>query len=478
MTDTERDVSPESASRRATRLRAVLRRYFSLREGQAEPAVIDEDLRGGIGLRGTNLWILMAAIFIASIGLDVNSTAVIIGAMLVSPLMGPIMGIGYGIGIYDFVLIRRSLKSLGIATLISLATSTLYFSLSPLTGAHSELLARTSPSIWDVLIALFGGLVGMVGATRKEKTNVIPGVAIATALMPPLCTAGYGLAHGSLRYFAGAFYLFSINCVFIAFSTVLVTWAIRMRPAQQVDERMQRRVRRAVLAAVVLTAVPSVFLAYRLVADEVFTARAQTFIKDELSLPQTVVANTRILPAARSIEVTLVGRRADQQQLDRLALKLPAYGLPDSRLAVRQAGDEQIDAGRLESSLKASIVRDLVAANEATRRHLDDKDEAIVRLQGALDRDAARRAEFAQVARELHAQYPQIREVLYGDAAEWAPGAMVVSAPGVNAPGAEPVPVFSIATARPLPRADRQRLERWLRVRLASAQARLVATTG
>ncbi|MCM3011629.1 DUF389 domain-containing protein, partial [Bacillus subtilis] len=177
-------------------------------------------------------------------------------------------GLGYGIGIYDFALIRRSLKTLAVATLISLATSALYFSLSPLTGEHSELLAHTSPSIWDVLIALFGGLVGMVGATRSEKTNVIPGVAIATALMPPLCTAGYGLAHGSLAYFAGAFYLFSINCVFIAFATVVVTWVIRAKPAARVDEAMQRRVRRFVLAAVVLTAVPSVILAYRLVTQE------------------------------------------------------------------------------------------------------------------------------------------------------------------------------------------------------------------
>ncbi|ARF90127.1 membrane protein [Burkholderia cenocepacia] len=162
-------VSPRPTTRTLARVRTTFRQYFSLREGQADRETIDQDIRGGVGLRGTNLWILMSAIFIASIGLDVNSTAVIIGAMLISPLMGPIMGLGYGIGIYDFALIRRSLKTLAVATLISLATSALYFSLSPLTGEHSELLARTSPSIWDVLIALFGGLVGMVGATRSEK---------------------------------------------------------------------------------------------------------------------------------------------------------------------------------------------------------------------------------------------------------------------------------------------------------------------
>ncbi|WP_207001692.1 DUF389 domain-containing protein [Trinickia mobilis] len=448
------------------RVHAVLHRYLSLREGQADHDTIDQDLRGGIGLRGTNLWILMSAIFIASIGLDVDSTAVIIGAMLISPLMGPIMGVGYGIGIYDFVLIRRSLKNLGIATLISLATSTLYFSLSPLTGEHSELLARTSPSIWDVLIALFGGMVGMVGATRKEKTNVIPGVAIATALMPPLCTAGYGLAHGNLGYVAGAFYLFSINCVFIAFATVIVTWAIRARPHTQIDVSMQQRVRRYVLGAVVLTAVPSVFLAYRLVTQEVFHARAQVFVKSELSLPLTVVAGTRIDPAKRLIDVTLVGQRTDQRQLDALALKLPGYGLPGSRLVVRQAGDERIDTSTLESSLKASIVRELVTANDVTHRDLDAKDKTIARLQTELDRASAKRAELSQVARELHAQYPQIRKILYSDATEWDPAA--------SAPDAGSVIVFTLSTPKPMPRADRERLERWLKVRMPSERVRLV----
>ncbi|RSB80102.1 DUF389 domain-containing protein [Burkholderia cenocepacia] len=459
-------VSPRPTTRTLVRVRTTFRQYFSLREGQADRETIDQDIRGGVGLRGTNLWILMSAIFIASIGLDVNSTAVIIGAMLISPLMGPIMGLGYGIGIYDFALIRRSLKTLAVATLISLATSALYFSLSPLTGEHSELLARTSPSIWDVLIALFGGLVGMVGATRSEKTNVIPGVAIATALMPPLCTAGYGLAHGSLAYFAGAFYLFSINCVFIAFATVVVTWVIRAKPAARVDEAMQRRVRRFVLAAVVLTAVPSVILAYRLVTQEVFNARADQFIKAELSLPLSVVASRHIDPRGRVIEAMLVGRRVDQAMLDRLADKLPAYGLPNSRLVVRQAGDERIDTGALASSLKASIAQDLIAANHATRTEMDVKDQTIARLQHEIDGRAAQQAELARVARELRTQYPQIREILYGATDAWDSGA--------SAPDAEPLVTFVVSTAKPLPRTDRQRIERWLSVRLDSPRVRVV----
>lgn len=203
-------------------LRAAIAHRFSLLDDKADDADIDRSLRTGVELSGATPWILMLAILIASIGLNTNSNAVIIGAMLVSPLMGPIVGLGYGIGILDFVLIRRSLANLAIAAGISLLTSTLYFMVTPLAEAQSELLARTTPSLWDVLIALAGGLAGIIGLTRREKSNVIPGVAIATALMPPLCTAGYGLANGNWAVFGGAFYLFSINCVFIAFASVIV----------------------------------------------------------------------------------------------------------------------------------------------------------------------------------------------------------------------------------------------------------------
>ncbi|WP_243712359.1 DUF389 domain-containing protein [Burkholderia pyrrocinia] len=285
--------------------------------------------------------------------------------------------------------------------------------------------------------------------------------------MPPLCTAGYGLAHGSLPYFAGAFYLFSINCVFIAFATVVVTWVIRAKPVAPVDEALQRRVRRFVLAAVVLTAVPSMILAYRLVTQEVFNARAEQFIKAELSLPLSVVANRHVDPRARVIDATLVGRRVDQSKLDALAGKLPAYGLQNSRLVVRQAGDEQIDTSALASSLKASIANDLIAANDATRGQMDVKDQTIGRLQGEIDARAAKQVELSRVARELRTQYPQIREILYGTADAWDAGA--------STPDTEPVTTFVVSSTRPLPRADRQRIERWLSVRLDSPRVRVVA---
>ena len=250
--------------------REILHARLSLTEDKAEDSVIDDRIRGNIGMHGSNLWILMFAIFVASVGLNVNSTAVIIGAMLISPLMGPIMGIGYGAGINDFVLIRTAFKNLAIATLIALLTSTLYFLISPLDTAQSELLARTTPTAWDVLIGFFGGLAGIVGATRKEISNVIPGVAIATALMPPLCTAGFGLATGHWSYFFGAFYLYTINFVFIALSAFLVVRAFSVAKKKYVDPDIAKRAQRYIMIIVIATILPSSYLAYQLVGEEVF----------------------------------------------------------------------------------------------------------------------------------------------------------------------------------------------------------------
>jgi uncharacterized hydrophobic protein (TIGR00271 family) len=204
---------------------------FSLHYEKEDFNTVITGIESGISFRGTNLWILIFAIFVASLGLNVNSTAVIIGAMLISPLMGPIMGIGLGIGINDPLLLRRAISNFAIATIVALTTSTIFFLLSPLNDAHSEILARTSPNIYDVLIALFGGFAGIIATSTRQKGNVIPGVAIATALMPPLCTAGYGLATWQMNFFLGAFYLFIINTVFIALATLLIVRLLRILPS-------------------------------------------------------------------------------------------------------------------------------------------------------------------------------------------------------------------------------------------------------
>ena len=211
----------ELNNRRKYLIRKFYDDYLDLNKSMEDEQLTVESIRNGVEFRGANLWILVFATFIASLGLNVNSTAVIIGAMLISPLMGPIMGVGLAIGINDFELMKRSLKSYFIATVFSVTTATIYFAFTPLDEVQSELLARTSPTIYDVFIALVGGLAGIVAVATKEKGNVIPGVAIATALMPPLCTAGFGLATGNLFYFLGAFYLYFINSVFISLATFL-----------------------------------------------------------------------------------------------------------------------------------------------------------------------------------------------------------------------------------------------------------------
>jgi uncharacterized hydrophobic protein (TIGR00271 family) len=203
---------------------------FKLNAEKEELQTVIANIDAGVVFRGTNLWVLIFAIFVASLGLNVNSTAVIIGAMLISPLMGPIMGIGLGIGINDVALLRKAVYNYSIATGVALTTSTIFFLISPLDDAHSEILARTSPNIYDVLIALFGGFAGILATSSKQKGNVIPGVAIATALMPPLCTAGYGLATLQFSYFIGAFYLFIINTVFIALATFIIVRFLHFNP--------------------------------------------------------------------------------------------------------------------------------------------------------------------------------------------------------------------------------------------------------
>src|SRR5690606_18548446 len=245
--------------------------FINLHNGEEEKNKVLENVFNNISFRGSNLWILACAIIIASVGLNVNSTAVIIGAMLISPLMGPIVGAGFALGTYDFQLLKKSMKNLVIATVVSLLVSALYFYFSPFKDVQSELLARTSPNIYDVLIAFFGGLVGVIAVTRVEKGNPIPGVAIATALMPPLCTAGYGIATFNAAYFAGAFYLYTINCFFICIATFFVVKYLKYPAASFKSKRYTRQIRVGITALIFIMIIPSFYLAYTLWNEKKYT---------------------------------------------------------------------------------------------------------------------------------------------------------------------------------------------------------------
>jgi len=380
---------------------------FSLEKNKEEYTEVIDSIRRNIFFRGTNLWVLMFAIIIASIGLNVNSTAVIIGAMLISPLMGPIMGIGLGAGINDFRLIRLSAYNFLIAIIISLGASTLYFFLSPLNDAHSELLARTTPSVYDVFIALFGGFAGIVATSSKEKGNVIPGVAIATALMPPLCTAGYGLAVGNMFFFAGAIYLFFINSVFICLATFLIVRFLRFPVHKYADPRIGRKMRLWILIIVIFTFVPSVIIAYYMIRKNIFVTNAGRFIAKEMMFDGNTIIQKDIDAGARTIKLVYIGKGVDPAVLENAKKKLVNYHLTNADVRINQ-GMKELSISDI-STMKSQIIEELYKKNQDA---LISKDAQINLLEKELERYQSGFYS-GTIFNELKALYPQIDEASF-----------------------------------------------------------------
>ncbi len=310
--------------------------FFRLGNDVDDHTKIISSIEVGVYLKGTNLWILICAILIASVGLNVNSTAVIIGAMLISPLMGPLMGIGLGLGINDLNLAKNALRNFGISVLAGLGASCIYFLISPMGEAHSELLSRTSPAIWDVLIASFGGLAGIIATSSKNKANVIPGVAIATALMPPLCTAGFGLAHQDWHIFFGAGYLFIINSVFISLSTLLTVRFLRFPIHKFSDLKQQARAQKLIYVIVAATLVPSFFATYNIIQNNRFSENANQFIAKESPIGDNYLLNKNIDPAAKTISLIYGGKGLTDAQKKALQTKLKLYDISDAKLTITE----------------------------------------------------------------------------------------------------------------------------------------------
>lgn len=350
------------------RIRRLLERLSLLPE-MDDPEMILNAIARDVTFRGINLWILITATVVASVGLNVNSTAVIIGAMLISPLMGPIIGVGVSLAIYDVALFRKSLRNLIVAVAFSLTTSAIYFAFSPLKEPGSELIARTTPTIWDVVIAFFGGLSGIIAALGREKrTNVIAGVAIATALMPPLCTAGYGIGTLQWRFFVGALYLFFINAVFISASAYTTLQIIRFPNKEFVDKAYQLRIRRLFLGIAIATLLPSLYVAYTVVQDAFEETRVQKFLEEGFSpYPLTSVVEHKRVKLGDSVllRIVLVGEPLSKQQVETLyALLHRTYKLPHYRLEVIQGLEKgeliRKEFFRLTDSLQA--LREQLAA--------------------------------------------------------------------------------------------------------------------
>lgn len=317
-------------------LTSTIRYYFSVNKDISDLHQTAEGIRSGAEFKGANLWVLIFAIFIASLGLNTNSTAVIIGAMLISPLMGPIIGMGLAAGISDFALMKKSLRNYAVATVISIITATLYFATSPLSEAQSELLARTSPTIYDVFIAIFGGAAGILALSTRGNTNVIPGVAIATALMPPLCTAGFGLASGNWLYFLGAFYLYFINTVFIAFATYVGVRMMRFPTKSFPDKSREKKVQRYLLTVIIVTMCPSIYMTYTIVRQTIFSANVNNFIQTEMSQMGATVISKETDYKSQKISLTLIGRELNERQQDSLRGFLKRYHLENAHLTFIQ----------------------------------------------------------------------------------------------------------------------------------------------
>jgi len=329
-----------------------MNKLFNLHNGEERKEKVLENVRNSISFSGSNFWILACAIMVASIGLNVNSTAVVIGAMLISPLMGPIVGAGFALGIYDSALLRKSLKNLLISTLVGLLVSSLYFLLTPFKEAQSEILARTAPNIYDVLIAFFGGLVGVIAVTRVEKGNPIPGVAIATALMPPLCTAGYGLATGKWTYFGGAMFLYAINCVFICIATFIIVKYLKYPAAEFVDKRKESRVRTWISVITVLMIIPSIYFAYRFIAQQRYYEQVSKFITTEFEDKGNTVVyrKTDYTTSPKRIELAFLTRKFNAEEIREEERKLAEFGITDTRLVIRQDSAFLAQAAKIKSN--------------------------------------------------------------------------------------------------------------------------------
>ena len=409
-------------------------------------------IRNGIHFRGPNVYILACAIIIASVGLNLNSIPVIIGAMLISPVMGPILGFGLGLGTNDTMLVKEALKNFAVMVVISILASTLFYLVSPLElEQQTELLARTNPTLYDVFIALFGGFAGILENSRKEKGGtVIPGVAIATALMPPLCTVGYGFAHLDWHFIVGAFYLFIINTVFITLATfVSVRYLLHFTPVGE-DEEKRRRNARWITVILIILLVPSVLSAIEMIKDNNFTRNARILVQQNKNLGKSFIYDyhTDIETKPSTLELYLAGEKLESSARERLFLNAEEMGITRAQIVIHE---------------DAAFQNEIMTESELIRSMIDSHNDEIRRLTGQVD-SLSTAIEFYKaqqlpselITREIAAQYDGVTEVTL------TRGQRVKTADGKAAAAI----VAIVRSTQPLQDDERERIEQWLRVRL------------
>ena len=433
--------------------------YLDLNRSKEDEQITVESIRNGVEFKGTNLWVLIFATFIASLGLNVNSTAVIIGAMLISPLMGPIMGVGLSVGLNDFELMKRSLKSYLVATLFSVTTATIYFSFTPLDEVQSELLARTSPTIYDVFIALVGGLAGIVALSTKEKGNVIPGVAIATALMPPLCTAGFGLATGNLLYFLGAFYLYFINSVFISLATFIGVRVMHFQRKEFVDKAREKMVKNYIIGIALATMCPAIYLTYNIVRETFYQSAANRFITAELQFPESQILSRDISYDKREIKVVLVGKEIPEDQIVAVREKLSTYHLEKTKLTVFQGVGNN---GLTDiSNIKSLVMEDFYKNSEqqllTQRAELDSLRQTLASFSGSNWVNE-------KMGQEMKVLFPEIKTLSVSKSLQLAVDSAQID-----------TLTFAIVSCRKQPSEhEKKKIAEWLKARTATDKLRLI----
>jgi uncharacterized hydrophobic protein (TIGR00271 family) len=427
-----------------------------------------------IPFKGHTSWILVCSIFIASVGLNANSTAVVIGAMLISPLMGPILGMGMSLAINDIDTLHRSLKNFAVMVVLSVITAYLFFALFPLRDESSELLARTAPDIRDVLIAFFGGLALVIARAKKGTiASVIFGVAIATALMPPLCTVGFGLAIGNLQYAGGALYLFTINTIFIGLATFLVIKFMRFPMVRYANSKRRRFIARVASLVAILVMIPAGYTFYRVFKESRFMIQSRQFINETIGLYQfgdrgrfmDNLTDIRYNADGESvIEVVTMG---DEQIPDNVIAtwrnqknNYPYLANTDLRV---------VQGGRDDSEEKFNYVNELY---EAKKAELLNKDERIRLLENeltSLSKFAGRQVPFREISAEARANYENLARLGYS---------YKIS---TDFRKLDTVPLFEANWKNNVARNDIQRdmakLEKWLRLRLKDSTLQLREAT-
>lgn len=398
-------------------LGTYLQEIINIRDGvDVEGSV--QSIKNDIDFKGVNIWILGASIAIASIGLNVNSTAVIIGAMLISPLMGPIVGIGLAVGVNNVAMLSRSLKSLGTAVLISVLVSTLYFLLTPFGEVQSELIARTRPNLLDVLIAFFGGMALIVAKTKKGTVaSTIYGVSIATALMPPLCTAGYGLANANWQFFFGAFYLFLINSVFIILATWLVVKYLRFPLTTYIDDVRQKKVSNYILIFSAIVLIPSGFTFWNSIQESIFKRDVENFIAQNFDIEGSEIISKKINykteeDGKSSVEVYVIGNNINAETEGRLVKKMSEYDLQGVKLKIHQAKDNSNElANKLSKEVRSGILEDIYKKNEEA---IKDKDEKIKLLESQISLLSHNEIPYDNIKKEIKLQYNEVEKMEFG----------------------------------------------------------------